>query len=345
MAIGPLYRCFVEVAREYGVDVAPLLRAHGLNEATLYDPATRLAPEMGRAFGAALVRAAKLPTFGLEAAQRFKLSDFEMLGYLLKHAENGWGMLSAAEQHSRLLGDTASFRVVRGRDEVIVTVGRTGGRKLLHETSDFAAVVVTRCLRELVSPEIDPSEVRLPREAPGDERPYRRFFRCAVAFGAEEVTLVYPARVLALPCRAADAQLARILGKHASDEIAKLPADGTIETRVRAHIAQQLEHGAQEVAEVARQLGMSERTLRRRLREAGSGYRELRDEVRRERALMLADQGQHGATEIALRVGFEDGAAFARAFRRWTGQLPSDYLAARRSSELAAPVLRLVRPA
>jgi AraC-like DNA-binding protein len=353
MAIGPLYRCFVDVAREHGVDIAPLLHAQGLSEATLFDPATRLAPEAGRALGAALVRATKLPAFGLEAALRFKLGEFEMLGYLMKHAQDVWGMLSAAEQHSRLLGDTASFRVARGRDEVIVTVGRTGGRKLLHEASDFAAVVVARCLRELAAAEIDPTEVRLPREAPADARGYRRFFRCPIRFGAEEVTLVYPAHILAVPCRAADPLLARILGKHAAEEIARLPADGTIETRVRAHIAQHLEHGAQEVAEVARLLGMSERTLRRRLREAGTGYRELLDEVRRERALMLADQAQHGATEIALRVGFEDGAAFARAFRRWTGHLPSDYLAARRvdarssasEQDQAARVLRLVRPA
>jgi AraC-like DNA-binding protein len=352
MAIGPLYRCFVDVAREHGVDVAQLLRAHGLDEATLFDPGTRLSPEAGRALGTALVRATKQPAFGLEAAQRFNLADFEMLGYLMKHAENVWGMLAAAAQHSRLLGDTASFHVLRGRDEVVVTVGRTGGRKLLHEASDFAAVVVVRCLRELVAAEIDPSEVRLPREAPADDRAYRRFFRGEVRFGAEQVALVYPASILALPCRAPDAQLTRILAKHAAEEVAKLPLDGTVSTRVRAHIAQHLERGAQEVSEVARQLGMSERTLRRRLREAGTGFRELLDDVRRERALMLADQAQHGVTEIALRVGFEDGAAFTRAFRRWTGQLPSDYLAARRrdgegprANELAAPVLRLVRPA
>ncbi len=346
MAIGPLYRCFVAVAREHGVDVAKLLRAHGLSEATLLDPATRLSPETGRALGAALVRASRQPAFGLEAGLRFALGDFEMLGYLLKHAENAWGLLSAAQQHSRLIGDTASFCVQRAGDALTVTVGRTGGRKLLHEASDFAAVVVVRCLRELVAAELDPSEVRLPRAAPADDRAYRRFFRCPVAFGADEVTLVYPARILTLPCRAADAQLTRILGKHASEETAKLPVDGTVSTRVRGYIAQHLERGAQEICEVARQLGMSERTLRRRLREAGTGYRELLDDVRRERALLLADQAQHGATEIALRVGFEDSAAFARAFRRWTGLLPRDYLAARRGEgELASPALRLVRPA
>jgi AraC-like DNA-binding protein len=64
---------------------------------------------------------------------------------------------------------------------------------------------------------------------------------------------------------------------------------------------------------------------------------------------MLADQGAHSATEIAVMVGFEDSAAFARAFRRWTGVLPRDYLQARRrdpasahASEVDAVRLRLV---
>jgi AraC-like DNA-binding protein len=88
----------------------------------------------------------------------------------------------------------------------------------------------------------------------------------------------------------------------------------------------QLDRGDPRLSEVASELGTSERTLRRRLAEAGTGYRALIDDVRRERALMLAHEGVHSVTAIAVQVGFADMTAFTRAFRRWTGSLPSDYL-------------------
>jgi AraC-like DNA-binding protein len=71
---------------------------------------------------------------------------------------------------------------------------------------------------------------------------------------------------------------------------------------------------------------MSERTLRRRLRESGVTYRALVDAVRSERAIALADRGEHSVTAIAQLSGFADATAFARAFRRWTGSAPQAYL-------------------
>lgn len=349
MAIGPMYRCLIEAVREHGVDVGRILRTLGLTEAALQDPAARLSPEMGRALGGALFRAAGSPSIGLDAARRFRVGDFGLFGYVLKYSQDFWSVLMAGAQYKRLLGDTAAFDVERLHNRVVVSVGRSGGRKLLHEGSDFAAGALVLAMRELVGPEVRPLEVQLPRDRPADERVYQRFFGCSVGFGASCVKLTYAASWLSTPCRNADPQLAAILRRQADDAIARVPDDAPLPLRVRAFVAENIERGT-ELSDIAAKLAMSERTLRRRLREAGTGYRELVDDVRRERALMLADQGAHSATEIALMVGFDDSATFARAFRRWTGLLPRDYLLARRThpartraSEVDAVSLRLVR--
>ena len=101
-----------------------------------------------------------------------------MFGYLLKYSPDFWSLLMAASQYERLLGDTASFEVERLHDRVLVSIGRSGGRKLLHEASDFSAAVITLAIRELVGPDVRPLEVQLPRERPLDERVYQRFFAC-----------------------------------------------------------------------------------------------------------------------------------------------------------------------
>ncbi|MGS1105723.1 helix-turn-helix domain-containing protein [Achromobacter anxifer] len=78
---------------------------------------------------------------------------------------------------------------------------------------------------------------------------------------------------------------------------------------------------------VAREIGMSPRTLQRRLKCSGVDFEDLRDETRRSEALRLIRLGRYSATEIAYMVGYSDPAHFTRAFKRWTGRTPSHFRA------------------
>ncbi|MEU9823076.1 AraC family transcriptional regulator [Pseudonocardia alni] len=75
--------------------------------------------------------------------------------------------------------------------------------------------------------------------------------------------------------------------------------------------------------EIAVRLHLTERTLRRRLDEAGVGFAELRDRVRERYATSLLRESVLGVAEVGLRVGFSDGREFRRAYVRWTGMPPS----------------------
>ncbi|WEX88910.1 AraC family transcriptional regulator [Sinorhizobium garamanticum] len=79
------------------------------------------------------------------------------------------------------------------------------------------------------------------------------------------------------------------------------------------------------LATVARSLGMSARTLQRRLKFCGVDFEELLDETRRSEAIRLICEGVHSMTDIAFRVGYSDSAHFTRAFKRWTGVAPSRF--------------------
>lgn len=76
---------------------------------------------------------------------------------------------------------------------------------------------------------------------------------------------------------------------------------------------------------ISRSVGLSARTLQRRLKYCGLDFDALRDETRRSQALLLIASGQYTATEIAYMVGYSDQAHFTRAFKRWTGSPPSRY--------------------
>lgn len=79
---------------------------------------------------------------------------------------------------------------------------------------------------------------------------------------------------------------------------------------------------------ISKEIGMSARTLQRRLKRSGVDFDTLHDETRRSEALRLIEQRKYSATEIAYMVGYSDPAHFTRAFKRWTGQAPSRFRAA-----------------
>jgi AraC-like DNA-binding protein len=94
--------------------------------------------------------------------------------------------------------------------------------------------------------------------------------------------------------------------------------------RVRAGIAADLRDTTKGLPELARDLGVSDRTLQRRLREHGTSLRELLDDVRKEVALRLLREGA-SATTVAYELGFGRPQAFHKAFVRWTGQTPGAF--------------------
>jgi AraC-like DNA-binding protein len=81
------------------------------------------------------------------------------------------------------------------------------------------------------------------------------------------------------------------------------------------------------VGSVARSLGLSPRSLQRRLADEGTRYNDLVDEVRRQFAELYLARPRLAVSEVAYLVGFTDPSAFFKAFRRWTGLTPSDYRA------------------
>jgi AraC-like DNA-binding protein len=108
-----------------------------------------------------------------------------------------------------------------------------------------------------------------------------------------------------------------------------LPDRSSEEEVVRAvltTISDHLAYGAPSFEMTASALGLHIRTLQRRLGRWGAPFEALLDEFRRSRSLQLIQQGTHTLTEIAFLVGYSDSAHFTRAFRRWTGSPPRDYV-------------------
>jgi AraC-like DNA-binding protein len=105
-------------------------------------------------------------------------------------------------------------------------------------------------------------------------------------------------------------------------EAAQAAGRTTIVLTVERAIRRQLP-GVPSLGELAASLNLSERTLRRRLSDGGIGYQGLVDQIRQARALELILASRTPLAQVAAQTGFSDARALRRAFKRWTGQVPS----------------------
>jgi AraC-like DNA-binding protein len=211
-----------------------------------------------------------------------------------------------------------------------------------RQKADWAIAFACNLLRTgLGEPRFTPREVLLPQL--GDETPQQRRIRAEVM--GEDIRVGHPwagiridARLLDRPMATADAMVENLMRHYGDLRLAALPEQrGEIE-QLRREIARVLVKGETGIERVAKSMGMSVRTLQRRLQENGLAYSDLQEDVRKTLAVNLLENDTLALSEIAFSLGYSDVSAFNHAFRRWVGQSPGDYrrLRAQRAKSAAA---------
>jgi AraC-like DNA-binding protein len=135
----------------------------------------------------------------------------------------------------------------------------------------------------------------------------------------------FDAAVLARPMATADRMLERLMRHYGDLQLSALPVAASGIDQLRREVANLVLRGEITVTRLARSLGMSSRTLQRRLSGAGVTYTELVNDVRRTLALNLMQNPGIALGEIAFSLGYSEISAFNHAFRRWFGCSPGEY--------------------
>jgi AraC-like DNA-binding protein len=168
-------------------------------------------------------------------------------------------------------------------------------------------------------------EIRFSHAAPTDTSEHHRILGPAVRFAARRDEVHLSPAYLTHPIAAADDQLLGVLEQYALRLLRGLRAEPTWLARVSEAIGRDLCDGPPTLPEVARQLGVSQRTLQSRLKEEGTTYQAALDSVRRQLATATLEDGVLSLTEVAFLLGYADQSAFNHAFRRWTEESPRQY--------------------
>jgi AraC-like DNA-binding protein len=274
------------------------------------------------------------PNLGLLAARETPLGTFKVLEFVAFSAQTWRGVVETAFRYVHLMNEAADFRieVVRSQAHIVLASKVPLSRPGIDFQSAMLHLTTTRWVGRQ-APEL---EVWFTYPEPSDLTEHRAIFGTAkLCFDAPYNGFVHDAARLDEPVPSADPEVHAILRKHAERLLAELASgDGLVE-HVRMQLLESLKEGPMTASDVAKGMGVTRRTLTRRLAEHGTKFSELLDDVRRKAATYYVAATEHSLIDIAFLVGFSESSAFVRAFKRWHGVAP---MADRRAQRAARTI-------
>ncbi|MGP3686751.1 AraC family transcriptional regulator [Streptomyces sp. IBSNAI002] len=319
-------RALLAGARGSGIDMVPLLQEAQIPPLLLGDDRARITPAQFARLFRALYRTTQDEFLGLSPVPS-RPGTFAMMCY----ASLGCRDLGAAMERA-----AAFYGLFPGGPELTLDV--VGAEARFTVRNDFARDeerFLTECVLAiwhrlsswLIGRRIPLAHAAFCYPPPPHKDEYEILFDCPVRFGEARTGAVFDAHWLTAPLVRDEPALDAMLRRAPFDLLSRPEYGTTVAEQVRRTLTRQLRGSPRlpELGEVAARLAVSPATLRRRLREEGTSFQELKDHVRRDAAIAgLAESGEPIA-ELAARLGFSEDTAFHRAFRRWTGTTPGAY--------------------
>jgi AraC-like DNA-binding protein len=321
-----LVHCFREVARQLGLQTDDAWASAGFSRDDLSDLDSTIPLDIAERFLTAAIEITGVHDFGIRAAEAAEPGFFDLVEYAARSQPT---LRQALASLCRLVPILANFGGITAREEndtatiSLFTVMPVPIHPAMVEFTFAQLQIEARRLTR--RPDLNPDAMHFRHSAPPDTSPHQALFRAPVHFGADVDKIVFSSWQLDLPLVTADSHLSALLDKIVTPVLANLEREVTLVDRVRNKITERMPKGGAAAPDIARALGMTQRTLHRRLTEEGVKFRDLVAEVRKTLSLAYMKEPRLSIAEIAYLLGFSDVSAFHRAFRRWTNETPRSY--------------------
>lgn len=317
-------RLFVDHARRCGVEPG---RPLGRGERERERAGIVLRFEALCELADALARAAGDPYFGISAAAHLPRGAYGIVEYAVASAATVGDALAVGLRCHALSSELARVAIRRDGERVTFEhwVDHGAAARAVHG-NEFALATYLEIGARAIGARPRFHAVRFMHHGSTARRAaLERHFEAPVELGADRNALVLDDELLATPIASADPALFEILTAHAHRDLARASPRHDLAGEIRATYRRMLvdtPHAAQ-AHDVAHALALSTRSLNRRLAEAGTSFRAIDAQVKRELSLEYLRDGGRPIAEVARLVGFAEPSAFVRAFKRWTGEPPS----------------------
>lgn len=320
-------RRYVSLMQARGFNADAVLRDSGLDSVALDDANCLISVEQSQTIVSNMIRLTGDSSLGFAFGMEARITDIGIVGHAFMSVRTMRQVVSLWIQYGNsLVGSLLQLQLEEYEDGewgLLVTGAGARGSGYAFCVEDFF-VSGTRWGSLLAGEPFRISRLQMSYPRPVHAQLYEDFFHCPVEFDAAATRIRFAFPPLDHPQRADNDTLNDICVRHCQQVMRQIASQSPLISRIRSLFLQKTDT-LPDMSRAARELGVSVRTLRRRLLDEGTSYQKLMDRFRHDLAIEYLSTGLMTPKEVAYLLGFKFPNTFQRAFRSWTGQTVGEY--------------------
>jgi AraC-like DNA-binding protein len=320
-------RHYVAFMKSRGFGAAEVLAGSHIEPAQLHNPAHLIDFAAYQTVVANMIRLTGKQGIGLEVGKESELTDFGIVGHAMMSSKTGRDALQLWLRYSNaLVGMLITLHLEEhehGAWSLTISEMRPMGFLYNFGVEEILTIAIKIGEVQTRQP-FAPAAIELSYPAPAHHALYMEYLGCVPRFNTGTTRVRFEAPDLEQPIRGSDEEFNAICLQHCSQILRQIAEDSPLVSRIRSLLLSRIK-GLPSLQDLARELCMSDRTLRRRLQAEGHSYQNVINEFRMDLAKEYLGTSRMTPKETAYLLGFKDANAFRRAFKAWTGQTIHDF--------------------
>jgi AraC-like DNA-binding protein len=330
-ATGGIARLAYEEAKQAKLNFGALLKDAKLTVQQVSDDNDRVPVKSQIRFLNLVAAVLQKDFLGIHLAQKVDLREVGLLYYVLASSQNLGDALRRVARYSGVNNEGIRLIYRQHQKTASITFEHVGISRIADRHQiEFFVTVLFRICRQLVGRRLTPDGISFVHRRGSLPADLRLYFGCQVRFSSKWDEIVYARKALEMPVIGADPFLNKLLERFCEEAIAgRRVRSSDWQTKIENAVVQLLPHGRAQVADVCSQVGVSPRTMSRRLASEKLTFAKLLDDLRHDLATRYLREPDLPLSEIAWLLGYRQASSFNHAFKRWTGTRPSRVRASR----------------
>lgn len=265
------------------------------------------------------------PHIGLIVGTQINENAKGLLSHLLTYAKDLREALHFYEQYISVMSEYETINIEEKKWGYRITFHAQYDQKINISSTERSLSATLTWGRYLTGQEFIPKSVSVPYESPDYLSEYKTVFGDNVLFNQDNVSIEIHNHMLDLAIKSSNDYMKKIVHQHVDKFSSQLKQNGSLLAEVNGIIRYNLASDNLSSSSVSDKLGMSRQTLHRKLKEHDISFRELLEEIRKEKSIEYLADGAIALDEISFLLGFKESSAFHRAFKAWFDISPGQY--------------------